>query len=257
MLAGMKALTLSFAVVATLTSLPLVAQEDLGPEAAFKRGAELMEKGQFKEAVPYLKRAEKAFPTAPPILWNLGIASAELGNHAEALIYWQKYHKGEPDWRSIPKLIQSYQAMGDLKARDRELRALYDLRASGKDPKLAAADKFCREQFVAGGQKIFAYEIFEPRGERRMYYRFSIVGADGRETSFIWLGSDDTTTQIMRELGKLSKTQWAFHIDRQTGGLHQTYAHFNEKPPYEVVRKAVGEIVAGKVRPVSGSTSKP
>jgi hypothetical protein len=47
-----------------------------------------MEKRQFEEAVPYLKKAERAYPTSPDVLWNLGIAHSRLGNASEALSYW-------------------------------------------------------------------------------------------------------------------------------------------------------------------------
>ena len=232
------------------------ASEELGPEAAFSRGAELMQKRQFKEAVPYLKQAEKAFPTTPSVLWNLGIASAELANHAEALNYWEKYRKAKPeDWKAIPKVIQAFQAMGDTRARDREIKALYDRRAKDPDPDLRKADRFCREQFVVAGRKVFAFEVFDPQGDRRIYYRFSIIdGVSGRETSFISLGSYDATTAIARELGEIPKTARAYHIDRYEGASHQTYAHFNEKPSYETVRKATVEILGGKARAVSGSS---
>ena len=45
----------------------------LTPEAAFKEAASLMEKGQFKDAIPYLERAQKEYPENTSILWNIGI----------------------------------------------------------------------------------------------------------------------------------------------------------------------------------------
>ena len=245
-------LVLGFAV-SLLASSHLFAEDD--PEAAFKRGVELMERQEFKDAIPLLKQAEKSFPDAASILWNLGIASAETRDFPEALAYWQKYRKCEPDdWRVIAKLIQTYQATGGVKSRDRELEGLYALRAAGKDSALARADKFCREQFVVEGRKVFAFEMFDPQGEHRKYYRFSVVDADGREAEYISLGSYDSTTAVARELGEISEKQRAYHVDRYRGDEHRTYALVYEKPSYETVRTMVADILQGKARAISGSS---
>jgi tetratricopeptide (TPR) repeat protein len=157
------------------------AGEEVDPKAAFSRGVSLMEQRQFREAIPYLKVAEKSFPKAPPILWNLGIATSEVADYSDALIYWKKYRKVSPeDWRAIAKLIQAYQATGDMTSRNRELEALYSLRAGDPSTPLGKAEKFCREQFVLEGIKVFALEFFDPQGDRMVFYRFSIVNQDGR-----------------------------------------------------------------------------
>jgi tetratricopeptide (TPR) repeat protein len=245
------------AVIAFLTiASHASAEEHLTPEAAFQQGADLMEKRQFKEALQYLKKAEKAYPTSPGVLWNLGIANSELGNASEALTDWQKHRKAKPeDWKATAKVIQAHQALGDNRARDREIQGLYDLRARGKDADLRKAQRFCREQFVVAGHRLFAFEYFEPQGERRLYYRFSVVDeASGRETSYISLGSYDLTTNVLRELGEISPKGRAYHLDRYEGDTHWTYAHFNEKQPYDVVRKMVVDILQGKAKPVSSSS---
>ena len=231
------------------------AREDLAPKAAFQRGADLLEKRHFKEAVPYLKQAEKAFPTAPSVLWNLGLANAQLGNASEALHYWQRYRKAKPqDWRGIAMLIQAFQAMGDAQARDRELLALYERRAKREDPDLSNARAFCRDRFVVARHRLLALEYFDPQGGDRLYYRFSI-GDDktGKETSYISLESDDYTTKVARELGEISASQLAYTVDRYEGANHWTYAHFNERPSYDVVRQLVVDILQGKATPVSAS----
>jgi tetratricopeptide (TPR) repeat protein len=243
--------------VSLLASNPLFAADDADADAkaAFKRGVELMDKQAFKDAIPLLKQAEKSFPDAPGLLWNLGIASAEIQDHAEALAYWQKYRKCEPDdWKAIPKLIQTYQATGDLKARDRELEGLYALRAGGKDAAVAKAEKFCREQFVVEGRRVFAFEVFDPQGPRRMSYRFSVVDAEGREAEYVSLGSYDSTTEVARETGQISEKQRLYHLDRYRGDTHWTYAFFTEKPTYEAVRTSVVSILQGKTEAVSSSS---
>jgi tetratricopeptide (TPR) repeat protein len=232
------------------------AREDLAPKAAFQRGADLLEKRHFKEAVPYLKQAEKEFPTAPSVLWNLGLANAQLGNASEALHYWRRYRKAKPqDWRGIAMLIQAFQATGDAQARDRELLALYERRAKREDPDLSNAREFCRDRFVVAHHRLLALEYFDPqRGNRLYFYRFSI-GDDktGEETSYISLESDDWTTEVARELGEISSSQLVYTVERYEGAKHSTYAFFNERPSYDVVRQLVVDILQGKATPVSAS----
>jgi tetratricopeptide (TPR) repeat protein len=252
----MKVLFACAAISLVIVASRASAEEQLAPEAAFQRGADLMEKRRFKEALPYLKKAEKAYPTSPGVLWNLGIANSEVGNASEALSNWQKCRKAKPDdWKATAKVIQAYQALGDARARDREIQGLYALRAKGQDVDLRKAARFCREQFVVAGHRLFAFEYFEPQGERRLYYRFSVVDEEsGRERSYISLGSYDLTTNVLRELGEIPPTARAYHVDRYQGDAHWTYAHFNEKQPYDVVRKMVVDILQGKAKPVSGSS---
>lgn len=60
------------------------------------------------------------------------------------------------------------------------------------------------------------------------------------------------TARFARELGEMSENQRAHHVDRYTGDVHQTLAHFNERPTYEV-RKLVVDIVHGDAKPTSES----
>ena len=251
----MKHLVLAGILVCALGARAETVADGDGAEKAFKRGAQLMEKGRFKEAIPFLKEAEKVFSDNSSVLWNLGLASAEVQNHRDALSCWQKYCRFKPgDWMGIAKLVQAYQALGDFNARDREIKELYARRAASKDSDLAKTDRFCREQFVVAGKKVFAFEIFEPRGERRIFYRFAILDSKtGDETSFISLGSYDGTTQIARELGEIAESERIYHIDRYAGSAHESFAFFKAKPSYGTVREIVEEIMSGKAKAIAGS----
>jgi tetratricopeptide (TPR) repeat protein len=230
-------------------------QDTKEAEESFRRGAALMRQHKYSDAIPFLKDAEKAFPTNASVLWNLGIAQADVGNHKEALDVWQRYRRVEPDdWKAIPKLVQAYQALGDRPARDREILALQDLKRKANDAELARAEKFCREQFVAAEQKVFAFQMFEPKGSKPVYYRFSVVDAKGNESFYISVGSYDSTTEVARELGEVPKTGRLYHLDRYEGKNHQSFVFWKVQPEYEVARKAVVEILEGKRRPVSASS---
>jgi hypothetical protein len=122
---------------------------------------------------------------------------------------------------------------------------------SAKD--LAKADRFCREQFVSRDGKSLRLKSLNRRGERRIFYRFSIVDfKTGDESAFISLGSYDVTTQIARELGVITDSQRLYHIDRYVGGGHETFAFSKTKPSYETVRETVRKIMSGTAEVISG-----
>lgn len=227
------------------------------PELAFKEATALMKKGQYKDAVPYLERVQREYPDNASVLWNLGIAQAETGNHREAVKIWQRYRKITPnEWQVVAKLVQAHQAAGDIKARDEALQELYDLRKGPLNSSdIAKAERFCREQWVtATGRKVFAFEYFDPQGTRQQFFRFSVVDAAGKEDFYISLGSYDDTTAIARELGEIAKSGRVYHVDEYSKHGHTTYALFNVKPGYDQVRTNVVNILEGKMKPISRSS---
>jgi hypothetical protein len=143
-------------------------------------------------------------------------------------------------------MVQAHQALGDNKARDRQIKDLRALRARSPNTELGTAERFCREQLVVAGRKVLVFETFEPQGPQQIFYRFAVTDDAGKETTSLSLGSYDATTQIARDMGAIAKTGRAYHLDRYEGTNHTAYAHFNSKPSYEIVRKAVIEILQGK-----------
>jgi len=228
--------------------------ETLSVESAFERATDLMQKRDFNQAIPYLKRVQKDLPDNPATLWNLGIALVETGEHQKAAETWRSLRKVAPDdWRAISKLVQAYQALGDIKARDAEIKVLYQFRESSSDPKVTGLERFCREQSVIAGQSVFAFEYFSPQGPWKKYFLFSIVDKKGMEQFNISLGSYDLTTDVSRELGEISKDQRMYHLDEYQGSMHKTYGFFEEKPDYDRVRAMVVNVLEGKLKPVSAS----
>jgi Flp pilus assembly protein TadD len=79
------------------------------PEEQFKRAVSLLGNRQFEEAVPLLEAVLEAFPEDPAVLWNYGIAAAEIGAHEMAALAWKRYRTAAPDdWRARAKLVQAY-----------------------------------------------------------------------------------------------------------------------------------------------------
>jgi hypothetical protein len=129
------------------------------------------------------------------------------------------------------------------------------LRKSSPSSDVAKAERFCREQWVtASGRKVLAFEYFDPQGARQKFLRFSVVDAAGKEDFYISLGSYDTTTEIARELGEISKSARTYHLDEYTETGHKTYAFFKMKPGYDEVRSNVVNILEGRMKPVSSSS---
>ena len=213
-----------------------------------------MESGRFAEAVPVLDRVSISHTNDPAVLWNLGIATAETGDHARALDAWRRYQTLKPDdWRVQAKIIQSCQTLGRFKDRDAARQKLFRYWKDILSKSAKAVPYYCREQFLVGGHKVMAWEYFDPTGPRKVFYRFSVLTASGEEDYFISLGSYDDTTQIARELGELRQDQRAYHLDKYNGDRHETFAHYNEQPAYESVRATVIEVLEGKRSSLSGS----
>lgn len=224
------------------------------PEATFQRAITLLESQKYAEAVPLLKEVFAAYPNNQAVLWNLGIAAAEVGDDNLALETWNKYRANFPkDGKVLAKLIQTYQSLGRSADRDGERSTLIAFRTSLPRNERDAFSQYCREQFRVKGQKIMAFEIFEPAGPNRMYYRFSVLDSAGQEVSTFSLGSYDSTTQIARELREIPAEGRVYHVDKYASGSHATYGLFNSLPTYDTVRQIVVNALLEKTQPMSES----
>jgi len=231
-------------------------QDGLSAQDAFRKGVELSEARKYREAIPYYLVAYRAFPQSEGVLWNLGIASAEVGEHSEALKYWTALREQSPDnWRVLSKLVQTHQALGDNASRDRSRTALFVLRKSASpDADFLHSDVYCREQMSIGGRKVLAFETFEPKGERMVFFAFVVLSDDGKEDYRISLGSYDFTNRIAWETGDLPRDKRLYHLDWYQGTAHRTYAFYESQPTYDTVRAKVLDVLDGRVKPVSSTT---
>lgn len=247
-----------FAFVGWLAFAPaLDAQES--PKEVFQRGVELSQQGKDKEAKEAFLQVYKSEPKDPAVLWNLGLASAALGEHLEALKFWNELRAVDPeDWPVRAKLVQTYQALGRWKERDREREELiksWQAAPAGGD--IRKATRFCREQVVLAGRKMFVFELFQPSGERKVYLRFIVTDEKGGEDFHFSLGSYDTTTNIARELKEIPADKRLFHLDKYLrNGGHETYGFYVDQPPYETVRADVEKALSGATKPGSATYPK-
>jgi tetratricopeptide (TPR) repeat protein len=216
--------------------------------------------GELQRALGYYQKLVAGGSSSPTVLYNLAQTHQSLGNHAEALAGFNRVLSLEPgDWQARAKVIQELQALGRLPERDTERRLLIDQRSQGADPELAATAFYCREQFTVGNRKVFALEHFELVGQEPRLYEFQIFDASSNSLALVLsLGSNDFTTNVMRETGKLGPNERAYHLDSYSpdGLQHATYRFFDAPPSYDETRAIVLEILAGTIEPVS-STSLP
>jgi tetratricopeptide (TPR) repeat protein len=228
-------------------------------EKAFNEGNDLMEQRKYKEALARYQEGLAKIPNSTGLLFNGGLAAYMSNDFATAERLWKSLTELDPeDWQPRAKLVQAYQALGDLKARDEQRRKLLDLRKGAKSEDLNTLDFYCREQFEAAGKKVMVFEHFELKGERALRYVFSILDESGEGQAFrISLGSYETTNRISVELGSVKKGERLFHLDGYYKWGHATYGFFNPEPSYDEVRKIVIGILEEKIRPQSQSWINP
>ena len=262
-------LTLAVALVLLLAAAPARAAQDPAAEAAaekaFKEGNALMDGRKYAEALARYQEGLRHLPDNSTLLYNASTAALLAGDFNAAAPYLKRLvTKDVDDWQSRAKLIQVYQALGDLKARDAERAVLFDLRKRGggenkERPELSLARQveYCRERLEVAGKKVLAFEHFELKGPRALRYVFSVLDeTEEKEAYRISLGSYDTTNNIWAELNeeKAKKGGRLFHLDGYFPGGHATYAMYHPEPTYDEVRAAVVKILEGEKKPASSTT---
>lgn len=233
-------------------------QQQAQAEKAFETGNSLMEQRKFAEALVQYKQALAILPNDPAILFNAGMAAFNTQDYAYAAESWKKLKALEPlDWHARAKLVQAYQALGQLPDRDRERAELFELWKSGKSAELKKQAEFCRDQFEVKGQKVMAFEHYELKGDRALRYVFSILNKteDGEEWR-ISMGSYKFTDAVWREMQnpKPKAHERLFHLDGYfKNGAHATYGMFFPEPSYDDIRAKVIKILEGKDDPISAT----
>jgi tetratricopeptide (TPR) repeat protein len=228
-------------------------------EKAFNDGNDLMEQRKYKEALARYQEGLAKIPDRRGLLFNGGLAAFMIKDFATAEKLWKSMAElDQGDWRPRAKLVQAYQALGDLKARDEQRRKLLDLRKGGKSEDLNKLEYYCREQFEAAGKKVMVYEHFELKGERALRYAFVVLDESGEGQAFrISLGSYESTNSVSVALGSVKKGERMFHLDGYYKWGHATYGFFTPEPSYDEIRKRVIGILEVKTQPQSHTRISP
>lgn len=211
-------------------------------EELFKASIEMMDEDRFSEAIPLLTKIYDFNNSYTSVLWNLGIATAALGNHSEASKYWNEYIElDNSNWRVYEKLIQSYQALNMLEERESTRLKILEFYRSNRD-QFSDVEEFCIERYSLNNKKVFSYESFEPNGEYMIFYTFYFLNGDGTSAEYKYsLGSYENTTKIARELGEIGPTERVYHLDWYRQDAHKTIGFFSRLPDYEELRRLVLE----------------
>jgi hypothetical protein len=90
-----------------------------------------------------------------------------------------------------------------------------------------------------------ALENFEFGGDMAVRYTFYIFRPGEERPSYsISLGSYAATNEYMRERGQLQADERLFHLDEyRPGGAHRSLGFYKGEPPYDVVKKAVQDVL--------------
>lgn len=227
---------------------------DVDPQEAFKRAGKLMQEEKFEDALPYLLQVQKEYPDELSVLWNLGLTFARLNKHDEALATWKRYQSLSPQEFPVhAKIVQAYQGLGRTKDRDDAVHKVYEFRASMPLQEKVKLERFCREQTLINGKQVFAFEFFDSKPPRNLFYRFSVLKPDGNEEFYFSLGSSEDTTKIAQEVGDIKASDRLFHLDEYRPGKHTTFGFYKAKPSYDAVRAEVVAALEGKLKPLSSS----
>ena len=222
-------------------------------------GALLAESGKEADAFAHFQKAAEIDPSYALAHYNVGQIHQNHARHKEALDAFQAADKARPeDTRTLAKIVQCHQALGQLKERDAVREQVIKLLKSGSVREAA----FCREQFQVGKAKVLAFEHAELKGPRALRYVF--VVDDGDRQYRVSLGSYESTTQIAREMRQIGPDQRIFHLDGYyPNNEHRTFGMFDKEPTYEETRGMVTAVIEGKreaqgaSRPGRGAEQQP
>ena len=224
----------------------------------FAEGQRLMDEKNYPEALKRYTEALKQSPDGPGSLFNGGLAAYLSGNFKTAADFWERLVVLTPkDWEAHAKLVQAYQALGELDKRDKHRETILKLRQEGLQVSLSALTDYRRDQFFVDGKKVLVFEYFELKGERAILYKF-IVLKPGAEIVdfFISLGSYEATDAVAHKLGEIGPKDRLFHLDGYySDGSHETYGFYKNAPTYEVVKDKVIQILKGNNNLTSSSNS--
>lgn len=232
-------------------------QDQTLAEKAFQAGNEIFGLGKHAEALARYREGLVIAPTHPGLLYNAGLAAYLSNDFTAAAELWRRIRELYPeDWQTRTKLVQVYQALGNLEARDEERAALFERRKLGGDEGLTKEEFYCRDQFEMGGRKVMAFEHFELKGSRAIRYRFAVMDPAGKQRDFrISLGSYEAMNSFLGAAGRLKEGERVFHLDAYyQNGAHLTFGFYTPEPSYDEVKRLVIQILEDKLRPISGYT---
>ena len=209
----------------------------------------LNQTGQFDKALTRWEKVVSLAPQYGKARFNVGIIYQAKGQLEKALSIFQDLHQKNPnDWQVVTRLIQTYQVLGRLEARNREIEKLFAMRASNKKSKLAKEARYCRHQWAFEDMWIYAFEYFELAGNESKKYSFMVTEKDKKTLRFeISLGSYAEANQVARQAGEIGQGERIFHLDRyEQDGAHTPLRKLEADPGYDKMQEMVTQLLKGE-----------
>jgi hypothetical protein len=211
---------------------------------------------EHEQAYAGFQQALESKPDNEALLYNAGMAAYMSGRPDLSIVHWSRLKALAPtDWQVMCKLIQAFEAVGDIGKRDAERAELYRLRGGPGPDELKAAKRYCRDQFVEGGVRVMVFEFFDLEGDTPVRWSFDVMSADEKRVVERYsLGSYRATNDFARESGSLAAGQRRFHLDAyRQGGRHDAYGFFVGEPDYAAVKAMVQQVMRGERAPQTSS----
>ncbi len=222
-------------------------------EARLDLAGLMTEAGKQTEALRLYSEIIKLEPAHVDAHYNIGQIHQNMLAYEPSLRHFLKVVELEPDdWRARAKVIQNCQALGQIKQRDNQRKALFKLWKTGG----VESDLYCRDQFKVDRFEVMVFEYFKLAGDEAIRYSFKVrAGKEAESGARISLGSYDTITQHARNKGLIGPNQRYFHLDRyKSDGKHETFGFFSTEPSYDDTRQLVERILKGQLEPESSMT---
>ena len=203
----------------------------------------------YAGAFALFQRCARIAPNDDRCPYNGGIAAYLEGKLDVAAEQWKRAKVLDANnWRVHAKLIQAYQGIGDLRARDAERAELFaQWSRAAEGDELRNLNDYCRDQWTFGAYRVMGIESFKTDGKGPiLHYRF-IIGKDGGEEGSEWLalvsfpGKDGRGYGLINFAGPAANPVVLAH-----------YAAWDVAPTYDELRKLVIAILQGNQKPLRG-----
>lgn len=212
----------------------------------------LAHQGDSAGAIARLESLLAREPDNAGLIWNTATLMSDAGQHDYALTLWRRMAELEPDNLHLrSKIVQSLQAGGDRAGRDAAIDELLRRYRAGADPEYAKGGSFCREQYRVGDHRVFAFQHFEPRDPRRIFYSFVVTAADGSEAFRVTLGSYQATTEMARSTGSIGPDARLYHIDLYQQDRQTLIDMLDRMPDYDALRERADRAIRARLAAAS------
>lgn len=203
--------------------------------ASYNLGVTLVRLGRDDEALAAFERTVASDPTSVDALYNIALLRTGRGDHEGALEALTRARSLAPsEFDLTKKIIQSLHALGRFEEAVRERREARRIRACSDRRELLEMTAFIIDQFTVDDETVFVYEVFEPDDQWTIFYAFRVIVGDQAVRS-IQLESDP----VSREQGVAALFGVGFPDDRH----YTTRRAYRTVPAYSEIRETAIELV--------------